>query len=251
MKFRDYIYIDEKRFGSYIDQISSLKESLVGKTESETSEINGEIKIPLVGMSSELSSTVAKTYLLNETPLEKLIGWCNINDSDIINMDNKSKLDENDTNKLCSLSGSGYLPEMIENVETIQNIKKRTSVMEYIPNISNEDKKIMDLLSEADYLPVNIDNGVANCTYNLRIKREYMKEDYCNFTDSIIDNIYVIGRIEKIYLEGAEIEIYDMCKEIFKFNRSVRRNMTPDDISKMLITEEAPLVKITPIVIYK
>lgn len=250
MKFRDYIYIDEKRVESYINQIVTLNKSLVGETKSKTSGVQGNIRIPLAGVGSELSETVEETYSLTETSLEKLIGWCNASDSTIVNMDNASELDEKNTGELCILSGSGYLPEMIENVETIQNLKRNTSIMEYT-NISKEDKKIIDLLSEADYLPVNIDNSSIDCIYNLRIKREYMKEEYCDFTDSISDNVYVIGRIEKIYLDKRKVEIYDMCKEIFKLNRSIRRNMPATDISSMIITEDGPLVKITPIIIYK
>jgi len=89
-------------------------------------------------------------------------------------------------------------------------------------------------------------NYVVNCS----IIKKNLKENLSDFFESIEDEITIIGRIDKINLTG-KIEIFDIAKECLKINRTLRRKMAPEQLENITVFEEAPLIKITPLIIYK
>ena len=45
--------------------------------------------------------------------------------------------------------------------------------------------------------------------------------------------------------------MYDLAKEVFKLNRSIRRQIPKENLEGAIIYENGPLIKITPIIVYK
>ena len=75
--------------------------------------------------------------------------------------------------------------------------------------------------------------------------------NYQKQKQEIEDEVNVIGKIDKVYNSSENIEIYDLAKEIFKLNRAIRRNLDKETLSKTIIVEQGPLIKIIPLIIYK
>lgn len=141
------------------------------------------------------------------------------------------------------------MPEMSENMEIINSIAKNTALFNMIP-MSDDDREKMTFIKESDNIPILLELD-SNYIFNGNLKKNSIIGNKDDFLDNLDDEITVIGRIDKIYNSDEEIEIYDLAKEVFKLNRSIRRKIPKDSLDGAIICESGPLVKITPIIIYK
>ena len=91
-----------------------------------------------------------------------------------------------------------------------------------------------------------MENYVISCS----VTKKYLKENISDFFESIDEEITIVGRIDNVYLDG-KVEIFDIAKESLRINRSVRRKMTPQQLIDITVYEDAPLIKMTPLIIYK
>ena len=87
--------------------------------------------------------------------------------------------------------------------------------------------------------------------FNCNLKKDCIVDNKDDFLDNIDNEITIIGRIDKIYNSEEDVEIYDLAKEVFKINRAIRRKIPKESLKDAIIYERGPLVKVTPIIIYK
>lgn len=246
-KFRDYLYCDENRINSYTSQIKELnKIEVSGSYEKETS-VDGGFSLPIAKGGTNLSEKKTSTYKLNINCLENMVNWVHDKEN-AINYSNDI-LNEHDKDKLIVLRGRMTIPEMGENIEAINSFAKNSSLFDMMP-VSDEDRQKLSFIKESDNIPVLLELD-SDYVYNFNLKKSFLKITNDDFFDNIDEEINVIGRIEKIYNEEADVEIFDLTKEVFKLNRVVRRKLPKENMKEALIIEKGPLVKITPIIIYK
>lgn len=246
-KFRDYIYFDEERINSYIGQIKELNSiQISGSYEKETS-VDAGIKAPLVKGETVLSEKTSKNYILNNNNLENIVDWSNNEKNAIIY--NGEKLSEKDKDSIIVLSGKIIIPEMGENIEAINSLANNSALFDMIP-ISEEDKKTLSFFKGSETIPILLELD-SDYLFSCNLKKENLKISNDDFYDNIDEEINIIGRIERVYNTEEDIEIFDLVKEIFKLNRAIRRNLPKESLKDSLIYEKGPLVKITPIVVYK
>lgn len=246
-KFRDYIYCDTNRIKSFISQIPQLNKTEIFESyEKETGvEGSGSIKIASVGASTNEKKSI--NYSLTVSPLEQIINWV-LDDKNAINYAGKELLIE-DKDKLIIFNGVVSIPEMSENMELLNVFAKNTELFSMV-TMSEEDKKTMSFIKESDNIPILLELD-SDYIFNCNLKKEYIIGEKDDFLDNIDEEITVIGRIDKIYNDVVDVEIYDLSKEVFKINRAIRRKMPKESLEDAIIYENGPLVKITPIIIYR
>ncbi len=147
------------------------------------------------------------------------------------------------------LDGKMTMPEMSENMEIINSIAKNTALFNMIP-MSDDDREKMTFIKESDNIPILLELD-SNYIFNGNLKKDSIIGNKDDFLDNLDDEITIIGRIDKIYNSDDAVEIYDLAKEVFKLNRSIRRKMPKESLDGAIICENGPLIKITPIIIYK
>lgn len=246
-KFRDYIYSDETRINSYISQIPELNKLATSESYERETEVDGGLDVKIVKAGTVLNEKTSTTYTLNTNLLETIVNW-SLNSNNAINYDGKL-LNSDDKDKLIVFSGKMTIPEMSENLETINSLAKNTALFNMI-SMTDDDKAAMALINESDNIPILLEVD-SDYLFNCNLKRNCILGEKDDFLDNIDDEITIIGRIDKIYNTEDNIEIYDLAKEVFKLNRAVRRKLPKESLAEALIYEEGPLVKITPIIIYK
>lgn len=246
-KFRDYIYCDENRINSYISQIEELNKIEVSNSYERETSVDGGLSVPLVKTGTKLSEKTSSNYQLNISYLENMVNWAN-NNKNAINYDGEN-LDEQDKDKLIVLNGKMAIPEMSENMEAINVLAKNSSLFDMMP-VSDEDRQKLSFIKESDNIPVLLELD-SDYIFNCNLKKEYLKISNDDFYDNIDEEINIIGRIERVYNTEEDVEIFDLTKEIFKLNRTVRRKLPKENLKDAIIVEKGPLVKITPIIIYK
>jgi len=180
--------------------------------------------------------------------LERMVIW-SFNAKNAIYFDNDTKLDNLDKDKMIVLEGIMKMPEMAENIETIQSLR-RTELFSMISNTQDEEsKKILSFMKDSNNIPLLIEldsSYLVNCT----AKRTLINNEE-DFLDNLDNSITIIGKIDRVYNSNEKVEVYDLGKEVLKLNRTARRTMKKEDLEKMIITEEGPLIKVIPIIIYK
>lgn len=246
-KFRDYIYCDRSRIDSYIGQIKELNKSGVTESYERETSVDGELKVPFAGGGTTLKEKESTSYQSNVSPLEQIINWAN-ESKNAINYDGEI-LKEQDKDKLVVLSGKISVPEMSENIESINSFAGNSQLFDMLP-ISDEDKKKIDFLKKSDNIPILLELD-SEYVFHCNLKKDYLQISIDDFFDNVGEYINVIGKIEKIYNTEDDVEIYDLTKDIFKLNRTIRRKLPKDKLQDAIVTEKGPLVKITPIVVYK
>ena len=246
-KFRDYIYCDENRINSYISQITELNKLEVSSSYEKATDVDSGIDIKLAKVGTIISEKTSTSYTVNSNPLEKIVNWTN-NDDNAINYDGQV-LEAEDKDKLIVLNGKMTLPEMSENIEIINMLAKNTELFDMI-SMSDDNKKTMSFIKESDNVPILLELD-SDYIFNCNLKKNCITIDKNDFFDNIDDEITIIGRIDRIYNNEENIEIYDLAKEVFKINRAMRRKIEKDSLKDAIIFEKGPLVKITPIIIYK
>ncbi|MGN1370889.1 MAG: hypothetical protein ACI4XM_01210 [Candidatus Coprovivens sp.] len=246
-KFRDYIYCDENRITSYISQISELnKLEVSGSYEKETG-VDGGIDFKLAKAGTTISEKTSTSYSVNSSPLEKIVNWAYVDDN-AINYDGQD-LESDDKDKLIVFNGKMTVPEMSENIEIINMLAKNTALFDMV-SLSEDDKRTMSFIKESDNVPILLELD-SDYIFNCNLKKNCIIGDKDDFFDNIDDEITIIGRIDRIYNSEEDIEIYDLAKEVFKMNRTIRRKIDKAALKDAIIYEKGPLVKITPIIIYK
>ena len=246
-KFRDYIYCDENRINSYISQIEELNKIEVSSSYERETSVDGGLSVPLVKAGTNLSEKTSSNYQLNVNHLENMVNWAN-NNKNAINYDGE-KLDEQDKDKLIVLNGKVTIPEMSENMEAINALAKNSSLFD-IMSVSDEDRQKLSFIKKSENIPVLLELD-SDYIFNCNLKIENLKISSDDFYDNIDEEINIIGRIERVYNTEGDVEIFDLTKEIFKLNRTVRRKLPKENLKDAIIVEKGPLVKITPIIIYK
>lgn len=246
-KFRDYIYCDENRINSYISQITELNKLEVSASYEKATDVDSGIDIKLAKVGTIISEKTSTSYTVNSNPLEKIVNWTNTDDN-AINYDGQV-LEAEDKDKLIVLNGKMTLPEMSENIEIINMLAKNTELFDMI-SMSDDNKKTMSFIKESDNVPILLELD-SDYIFNCNLKKNCIIIDKNDFFDNIDDEITIIGRIDRIYNNEENIEIYDLAKEVFKINRAMRRKIEKDSLKDAIIFEKGPLVKITPIIIYR
>lgn len=246
-KFRDYIYCDENRIESYINQIPELNRVEISESYERSTEVEGGLDIKLAKTGATLNEKNSTNYSIKLSSLEQIVGWV-FNEKNAINYDGE-ELDIVDKDKLIVLNGKMSTPEMSENIEMINVIARNTSWFDAI-SISDEDRQKMSYIKESDNIPILLELD-SDYIFNCNLKKDCIIGNKDDFLDNIDNEITIIGRIDRVYNTEEEIEIYDLVKEVFKLNRSIRRQMPKESLKDAVICEKGPLVKITPIIIYK
>jgi len=246
-KFRDYIYCDDNRMNSYISQIPELSKIETSNSYERTTEVDGGIDFKLAKTGTKLNEKSSKNYTVNANPMENFINW-SFDNKNAINYDGND-IETEDRDKLIVLNGKMTMPEMGENMEIINSLAKNTALFNMMP-MSDDDREKMAFIKESDNIPILLELD-SNYIFNLSLKSACIIGNRDDFLDNLDSEITIIGRIDKIYNTEDEIEIYDLAKEVFKLNRSIRRQMPKDSLKDAIIYENGPLIKITPIIIYK
>lgn len=246
-KFRNYIYCDEDKMSSYISQISELSKIPTSSSYEKTTEVAGGIDFKVTKADTNLNEKKCTNYILNSLPIENFVNWsCNANNA--INYNGK-KIKMDDKDKLIILNGTMTIPEISENMEILNSFTKNSELFNMI-SLSDDDKKKMNLIKESDNVPILLETD-SRYIFSGNLKKASLIGKKDDFFDNLGDEITIIGRIDKIYDSCENVEIYDLAKEVLKLNRAIRKKLPKEILNQTIIWEEGPLVKITPIIIYK
>ena len=239
-KFRDYIYCDVSKMNSYISQIPELSKIETSGSYEKTMSVDGEGKLVVAKFGTTLNEKNSKNYTLNINPMENFVNWV---------YDEKNAIEKDDRDKLIVLSGKMTMPEMSENMEIINSLAKNTALFNMIP-MSDDDREKMAFIKESDNIPVLLELD-SDYIFNGNLKKDSIIGNKDDFLDNLDEEITIIGRIDKVYNSDEEVEVYDLSKEVFKLNRSIRRKIPKNNLEGAIIYENGPLIKITPIIVYK
>lgn len=246
-KFRDYVYCDENKMKSYISQIPELSKTETSESYERNTEVDGKGDFAVVQFGTTANEKKSKVYTMNINPMENFITWI-CNEKNAINY-NGENIEQSDKDKLIIFNGKMTMPEMGENMEIFNTLAKNTALFDMVP-ISNEDREKMAFVKESDNIPILLELD-SDYIFSANLKKDSIIGNRDDFLDNLDDEITIIGRIDKINNSNEKIEIYDLAKEIFKLNRSIRRKIPKESLDGAIIYENGPLVKITPIIIYK
>lgn len=246
-KFRRYIYCNYEMLNDFIGQIKELSTFIKETDQQKSSLINGSGGIGVAKIESEISESTKTVFESRISDVEQFISWCAI-PGNSINI-NKNIPNVDDKGVICILNGKAYLPDKVSDFQILESLKDNIEMMASVPGIKAEDVQQAQLLKNSSCIPILIDT-VDNYVVNGLITKKHLKEDINDFLESIDDEITIIGRIDNMYFTG-EVEIFDIAKECLKVSRTVRRRMNPERLKDIIVYEETPLIKITPLIIYK
>ena len=178
-----------------------------------------------------------------------MVSW-SLDPNNAIYFDSNSELNNFDKDKIIVIEGKMKMPEMAENIETLYSLKNNNELFEAIPiEKTTENLKVLSFIKESGTVPIILET-TSKYIISCLIKRNLIS-NISDFLDNLGETITVIGKIDRVYNTNESIEIYDTAKEILKLNRAMRRTLKEEDLKKMILSEEGPLLKITPIIIYK
>lgn len=248
-KFRDYIYCDNNKIKLYIGQIKEFQELETGNSCERDTIVNGKLDAKLVKVGTELKETKTTNYTTNINDLERIISWC-LKDNNAVYFDCNTKLDNSDKDKMIFIEGKMTMPEMAENIELLYSLMGNGDLFATLPlEQSDENLRTLSLIKESDTIPIILETD-SDYLITCLIRRELI-DNVSDFLDNLDETITIIGKIDRVYNDNDKIEIYDMAKEILKLNRTMRRSMKEEDLKNMVLNEDGPLIKITPIIVYK
>lgn len=246
-KFRKYIYCNNDMLKDFIEQIDELS-SITKEIEKESySSVNGSGGVTLAKIGSQLSESTKTISESRLSDVEQFISWSNNNRNSLSLNNNIPK--QKDKGVISIITGRAYLPEKVNDFELLESFKDNLELLSTVEGVNLEDIAKTQLLKNSNSVPILIDiknDYVISCS----IIKKYLKENVSDFFESIDEEITIVGRIDNIYLDG-KIEIFDIAKESLKINRAVRRKMTIQQLKDVTVYEDAPLIKITPLIIYK
>lgn len=248
-KFRDYIYSDEEKINLYISQIKEFQKIETSNAYEKDTTISGGLDAKLLNVDAQLREMQTKNYINNVSHLERMVSW-SLDDNNAIYFDSNSELNNFDKDKIIVIEGKMMMLEMAENIETLYSLKNNSELFNALPiEKTDENLKILSFIKESDTVPILLENP-SKYVISCLIKRSLIS-NVSDFLDNLDETITVIGKIDRVYNNNDRVEIYDTAKEILKLNRAMRRNFKEEDLKKMVLSEEGPLIKITPIIIYK
>lgn len=246
-KFRNYIYCNKEMLENFINQIKELDKMLKEQESEINKKVTGELGIGIAKAEGDINESTKSKYECRVTDLENFILWCeNKNNSlDLINEDITYK----NKGMICTISGNAYIPEKMQDIELLESIMGNLTLLSTIPGIDEESMKVSQILKNSDKIPILVElhnDKILSC----QITKKYLIENINDFFESMEDEISIIGRIDNVYEDGR-VEIFDIAKEMLKVNRTVRRKMKEEQLKDVIVYEDAPLIKITPLIIYK
>ena len=180
-KFRDYIYCDENRIESYINQIPELNRVEISESYERTTEVEGGLDIKLAKTGATLNEKNSTNYSIKLSSLEQIVGWV-FNEKNAINYDGE-ELDIVDKVKLIVLNGKMSTPEMSENIEMINVIARNTSWFDAV-SISDEDRQTMSYIKESDNIPILLELD-SDYIFNCNLKKDCIIGNKDDFLDNI------------------------------------------------------------------
>ena len=246
-KFRDYIYCDESRISSFISQITELNKTEISGSYERQTGVDGGADVKLVKFGTAVSERTSTIYSLNSSPLEQIINWV-LDGNNAINYEG-DEISFDDKDKLIVFNGKMSMPEMSENMEIFNMIAENTALFDMIP-MSDEDREKMRFIKETDNIPVLLELD-SEYIFSCNLKKDFIIGNKDDFLDNLDEEITIIGRIDSVYNSEEKVEIYDLSKEVFKLNRAIRRKIPKESLKDAIIYEDGPLIKITPIIIYR
>lgn len=246
-KFREYIYVDNSKIDSYSNQIKELCKTKVNETHERSAEIDGGIGIGVAKTNSKLGERNNENYILNKSTLESFFEWTN--DTNNILVYNGKDINNNNLNNLIIFNGNLSIPEMGENIEILNTLSKNYQLFNTI-QISEDDKEKLSYIKESENIPILVDDS-SNYIFSCNLKKASIIPNINDFYDNVNEKITIIGRIDNIYNSDEDVEIFDLTKEILKLNRAIRRKLPQETLKTSIITEKGPLIKVTPLIIYK
>ena len=248
-KFRDYIYCDNNKIKLYIGQIKEFQELETGNSYERDTVVNGGLDAKIVKVGTELKETKTTNYITNINDLERIISWC-LKDNNAVYFDCNTKLDNSDKDKMIFIEGKMTMPEMAENIELLYSLMGNGNLFARLPlEQSDENLRTLSLIKESDTIPIILETD-SDYLITCLIRRKLI-DNVSDFFDNLDETITIIGKIDRVYNDNDKIEIYDMAKEILKLNRTMRRSMKEEDLKNMVLNEDGPLIKITPVIVYK
>ncbi len=245
-KFRDYMYIDKERVNSYLNQINEYKKDIKSESYKKTSAVDGEANMMIAKTSASINEEKTINYNYNEDQIEKLIEW-SLDKKNAINY-TSGKLDNNDKDKLIIVTGNIFIPEVSQNLEMINTFNSMKEILSYA-NFSNEDIEKLSLIKGSNNIPIILENE-GDYLFCTKIQKDNMTNSSEQISD-YEDEITILGKIDKIYNTNEKVEIFNLARDYFKINRTMLRSMNQDSLETMIVKENGPLIKITPIIIYK
>lgn len=246
-RFRDYLYCDKTKFNLFYNQIKEFECNKSMEVVNKETTIDAGVNVPFAKAGTAIKEMSSSSFDIQRSNLESFVNWTNNDENGIIYCG--QELDNSIKDCIIVFTGRLEIPEMSENIEILNSILKNDMFNNYI-DISEEDKKNISYINVSNNIPVILDCN-ENYLFNFNVKSQYLEEGKNEFYENIGDEVTVIGRINNIYNSEDPVEIYDLYKEIFNLNRAIRRKIPADSLKDAIITENGPLIKVTPIIIYK
>lgn len=243
-KFRTYIYQNEEMINNIINQIKDLRNIKKGEKTEINSKTVGGANVGIAKLEGNLTGTMKTKYESRQNDVEDFVSWCE-DRGNSLNLNSQIPKYE-DKGIIIIASGKFYLPEKIQDIELIQSVMRNEELLATMPGNNEEIKKI---LRGSEKIPMLLDlpnDLILNC----QIIKKHLKEGVDNFLEDMEDECTIIAKMDNLY-ENGSVEIFDIAKEILKVNRTVRRKMTSEQLKDVIVYEEAPLIKVTPLIIYK
>lgn len=246
-KFRSYIYSNKEVLMDIISQIKDLK--LVKKSEEEQidSKAAGSVGIPISKIEGDISSSTKSQYEYRQNNIEDFVSWCEEKDN-TLNLNNCIP-EYKDKGIIVIASGKPYLPDKIQDIELIRSIIANKPLFSTMPGLDGDNEKIAGILKDSEKIPILMELS-NNTVFSCQVMKKCLKESVDDFIEDMDNEFTIIAKIDNVQEEG-NVEIFDIAKEILKVNRTVRRRMTEEQLKNVIIYEEAPIIKATPIIIYK
>lgn len=246
-RFRDYLYCDKGKFNLFYNQIKEFDSSKSMEVVNKETTIDAGLTVPFAKTGAAIKEMTSTNFDIHKSNLELFVNWANNENNALIY--SGQELENSTKDCIIVFTGRLEIPEMNENIEIVNSIFKNDLLSDYI-NVSEEEKKKMSCINESDNIPAILDCN-EKYIFNFNIKNQYLMEGKDDFYENIGEEVTVIGRINGIYNSDDTVEIYDLYKEIFNLNRTLRRKIPKDSLKTALITENGPLIKVIPLIIYK
>lgn len=247
-KFRSYLYCNDEMLQEIINQISKLNKIKKEEDTELSSNIIGGANIGVAKLDGDISTSTKTKYESRQSDIEEFINWCEDKENtlDLSTIKPQYK----DKGVIAIANEKVYLPDQIQDIELIQSIIANAPLLSTMPGMNDdENKNITKILKDSERIPVLMDIN-NELLLSCQITKKYLKNSVNDFLECMDEDITMIVKIDNLY-ENGKIEIFDIAKEILKVSRTVRRRMTNEQLKDIIIYEDAPIIKVTPLIIYR
>lgn len=246
-KFREYIYIDGDKVNSYSDQIPDLAVSESSNTNEEIKEVNATGSAYVAKLEGSTTSRQTRNYSVKSNLVERFVNWCE-EGGDTIRYDN-DELDNDNEKELLVLKGKVEIPKIGESIEAIELLKANPFLEKYI-QLEDDERRIFDNLKGEGNFPIILISG-DKFSFSLILNHDGLIGGRNEFMENLNREVTVIGRIDKVYKNEGEIEIYNFAKDYLNINRAIMRAILNNNMDDITVYQKGPLVTVTPILIYR